>query len=273
MALLSVLNKVKTGVSNNSQTIFAITATAGVLITVVTAAEGGIKATKLLDQYIEENQEPDCEFVPTKLETAKVVAPAFKNAMISAGLTITSIWLSWKCHDNKLSNALLGLNGMHSLLTSTRDDFAAYRDKNIELNGQENHEKIQEEVTKDRFESARDMIADRYGNKVFKVYEPVCKQTFYCDLHTLVEGEKAVNEIFHKLHTVSMYDFYTAIGQKAPATAKDYGWSMTDSGYDWFHGYTWIDMALTLYSDYNANDCCDIGWSIGPFDSYLDEEV
>ena len=256
----SLASRISSGVANNSQTIFAIAATAGVVFTAVSAAEAGIKATKLLDEYIEENQEPDCEFVPTKMEVAKVVAPAFFRPVISGGLTIGSIWLSWRCHNLKLGNAMLGVNALGQLYSSTRNDFKEYRDKNVELYGDENDSRIREEVTRKRFEEGRAFVSEKYGNKVFKVYEPVLKNTFYLDLITIFNAEKDLNEIFQKMGKATMYDLYVSLGQKPPATAKDYRWSKEDDG------YAWIDISKTLYSDYSANDCCDLGYSVGPFE-------
>lgn len=256
----SLVSRISSGVSNNSQTIFAIAATAGVVITAVSAAEAGIKATKLLDEYIEENQEPDCEFVPTKMEVAKVVAPAFFRPVISGGLTIGSIWLSWRCHNLKLGNAMLGVNALGQLYSSTRNDFDTYREKNQELYGEENDIHIREEVTRERFEQGRAFVSEKYGNKVFKIYEPVLKQSFYCDLIAIFDAEKDLNEIFQKMGKATLYDLYVSLGQKPPATAKDYRWSKE------VDGYAWIDISKTLYSDYSANDCCDLGYSVGPFE-------
>lgn len=130
----------------NKSTIFACLGAAGVIVTSIMTAKGTTKASKLLESAeLEKGDEL------TKKETIKTVIPAYIPAALVGITTIACIFGS-----NAISaSQKVSLASAYALLSGA---YAKYKDKVIELYGDEADKNIKEEVAKEEYEDHQDAV-------------------------------------------------------------------------------------------------------------------
>ena len=130
----------------NKSTILTCLGAAGVIATSIMTAKGTTKASKLL-----ESAEWEKGNVLTKKETIKAVIPAYIPAALVGITTIACIFSS-----NAVSaRQKASLASAYALLSGA---YAKYKDKVIELYGDEADKNIKEEVAKEEYEDRQDAV-------------------------------------------------------------------------------------------------------------------
>ena len=138
----------------NKSTILTCLGAAGVIATSIMTAKGTTKASKLL-----ESAEWEKGNALTKKETIKAVIPAYIPAALVGVTTIACIFGS-----NAVSaSQKASLASAYALLSGA---YAKYKDKVIELYGDEADKNIKEEVAKEEYEDRQDVIVIPKGDEV-----------------------------------------------------------------------------------------------------------
>ena len=130
----------------NKSTILTCLGAAGVIATSIMTAKATTKASKLLESAVWEKGN-----VLTKKETIKAVIPAYIPAALVGITTIACIFGS-----NAVSaRQKASLASAYALLSGA---YAKYKDKVIELYGDEADKNVKEEVAKEEYEDRQDVI-------------------------------------------------------------------------------------------------------------------
>lgn len=191
MSIKNILQIIGKTADKNAPTILAGLAGVGVVITTILAAEGGIKAYKV----IKEEEEKKELSMPEKIVKA---APEYIPAVISGGLTIAAILMS--NHVNK--KRILALTGA---LAMTTEKMTSYQDKVKALLGEKTDKKVVDEVNKEKVSgmNTSDMtIIPGSGNML--CMDSITGQTFYGDVNHI---DAAVN----KLNKMLLHDQWVSL--------------------------------------------------------------
>lgn len=168
----------------------------------------------------------DFEFKMPTWRKALVIAPYYIPTVLIATGTITCIVSSY-VNSVKTQKSLIAA---YTLLDGT---YKAYRDKNIELYGEEADHQIRRNIAYGQFED----ILVFEGESLF--YDEFSGRYFKSTIDAVRAAEYEINRNFALRGYCELNEFYELLGLEP----TDYGWSIGWNQYigETSYGYTWID--------------------------------
>lgn len=150
----------------------------GVVATSIAAVKSAPKAKKLIEEAEHEKEVP-----LTKFEKAKAAAPAYIPAIVVGASTIACIFGANVL--NKQSQASLA--SAYALLSSS---YQEYKDKVVELYGEEADDRVKDEIVKD------EIVKDHYEESEYDI--PEGEQLFF-DFNTLQYFTSTMDKVLQKV--------------------------------------------------------------------------
>lgn len=219
--------KTKSFLHRNSSTILTCVGAVGVVVTAISVAQATPKATKRLKEATYEKGEE-----LTKLEVVKVAAPVYIPSVVLGAGTIACIFSANALNKKKqatLASAWLAVNDYHN----------AYRNKLIELHGEEADKEIQEAMARE-YCDFHQLRLDTPDEKVI-FYDEISGESITCYEREIMDAEYHMNRNFVMRGYASLNEFYTFLGLPETEQGEKLGWSMSD-------GYSWVDFEHRLVS-------------------------
>lgn len=235
--------------------IFTLLSIAGMAYTTIKAMKQGPKLEEALSELPEE---------PTAKEIIKKAAPVVAPVVVSYAITVGCVVGAFFTADKLYKGALASTAAMKTL-------YDQYREKNIELNGEETDKKVIGSIVEDRIQKEVDELPDDVFNRVDWYYDPVTETYFKATRELIFDMERAINQAIYEDGVASMLDVFGLLkNEDMPEDAAKYGWNATDlySGYyidTWCH-ITPMKLHNETYGEYYA-----LYYSNGPWEDYFNE--
>lgn len=227
--LRSLVQKAQPFVKKHAATILTCVGTAGVVATAITSAKATPLAIELLD---EAKAEKGADL--TKTEKFLVAGPAYIPATVIGVSTIACILGAHvlnKCQQAALASA-------YALLNSTYNE---YREKVVELLGEEADIEIKNEIAKDKYDEAKVVKTnvEPEPNDICLFFEEFRGQYFETTLQAVKDAEYQLNRKLALHDYAELNDFYKFMQLPPTEYGAVFGWSTWASGE--FYGYEWIE--------------------------------
>ena len=204
-----LLRQSKVFLGRNASTILTCMGGAGVIATSVLAVKATSKALKVLEKAKEEKGEE-----LTKLEVVKVTGPAYIPAVAVGVTTIACIFGANVL--NKRQQA--SLMSAYALLDSS---YKEYKNKVIELYGEEADAHVREEIVKDHYENENIEVED--GKQLF--YDQNSERYFHSTMDKVIAAEYAINRKISLWGGAYLNEFYEALDIEPVDYGSSLGWS------------------------------------------------
>lgn len=211
-------------VKRNSSTILTVIGAAGVIATGVVTAKCTIKALDLLAEA-EDLKQDDL----TEMEVVKTVAPAYIPAVLTGAATITCIFGANVL--NKRQQA--AIMSAYALLDRTYKD---YKNRVIELYGEESQDKIKEAIARGRF--VKDTALDDDERPLW--FDMYSMQYFHATEEEVEEAERVFTQCVETGYAC-INDFYQLVGADPIEHGNDFGWFEYTRDIKFTHTFTRMD--------------------------------
>ena len=206
-------------IRRNKSTILMIAGSIGMMMSLGLAINATAKYKDIIYEKEKEGSAIDTA------DKVKVTLPLYiPVAILSVGslsCIITGTILNKKQQDSMVSAYIL-----------LENSFKQYKNKVIELYGQETQKKVETEITNDKFDEKKIpenvLFYDEYSGEFFEsTFDYIREAMYHVNRNFILRGYTDLNEV---------YDFLNLPHTDA---GDSLGWSM-DAGYA-FYGYQWID--------------------------------
>ena len=214
----------KNWLKRNSSMLLTCVSVVGVVATTVLA----VKATPKAMELLEEAQEDTDEELRT-VDKVRIVAPEYLPALVTGSLTVVCIF-GVHIFDKKQQASLMSAYGLIDR------GFKNYRGKIKEIFGIETDKKIQDELSKDRYEEKKPEQAAE-GKLLW--YEPYRDEFFELSEKEVIDAEYHVNRSFSLRGETNLNEFYEFLGLEPTDTGYEIGWEVNADAYPYEN--TWID--------------------------------
>lgn len=205
-----LLKDSKRFLDKNASTILTFIGGAGVIATTIVAIKDTPKAVKLLEEAKNEKGEE-----LTKLEVVKVAGPVYIPTILTGATTIACIFGANTL--NKRQQA--SLMSAYALLDSS---YKEYKNKIIDLHGEEADINARAEIAKDEYEKA-EIDGDEEDGQLF--YDNYSHRYFRSTPEDVLRAELKVNEILNHDAYLSLNELYDELGLEQVPYGDDVGWS------------------------------------------------
>lgn len=168
-----MLHKSKLFFKRNSSTILTCIGAVGVVTTTIMAVKATPKAVMLLEELEREKEEE-----LTVLETVVVAAPVYIPTVLVGASTIACIFGANVL--NKRQQA--AITSAYALLNSS---YMEYKNKVVDILGEEGHNEIQAEIAKDNYDDSvpvsegKELFYDAYSQRYFESTKYAVKEAQY----------------------------------------------------------------------------------------------
>lgn len=218
----------------SKSTVFSVVAAAGVVATFIFTTKAAPKAKKKVEAITDYQEEP------SKIDIVKAVAPVYAPAITIGLVTILCIFES--NHLNRKQQAALTSAYMFATESHRR-----YKDKLIELYGEDVHNTIMDELmveTAKEQEIFAEGLCSRFSNK--DMYDPEKPRLFYdrysqryfeSTVGAVLDAEYHLNRNYVLGGIMTLNDFYNFLGLKDVTNGDILGWDAGDS----MEGIYWLD--------------------------------
>lgn len=194
---------------HNGSTILTCVGAAGVVATTVTGIKATPKATRLLKEAKKEKGEK-----LTTFEKVKVAAPVYIPTVLLGTSTIACIVGANIL--NKRQQA--GLISAYALLDSS---YKEYKAKVMELYGEEEANRVKDEIAKDKYEEEEIEVAD--NNQLF--YDEFSGRYFETTIERVLYAEYELNRLLSQDTGLYLNEFYDLLGLDQIEYGDYLGWS------------------------------------------------
>lgn len=233
----NLLQQSKLYFRRNGSTILTCIGGVGVVATSVMAVKATPKALTLLDEAKEEKGDD-----LTKLEIVKVVGPSYIPAVITGTATIACIFGANML--NKRQQA--SLMSAYALLDSS---YKEYKNKVIEVYGEEADNKIKEEIAKDKYEETDISVED--GKQLF--FDTFSGRYFESTMINVQNAEYFLNRDLSMRDWATVNEWYSYLDIPAIDGGDDLGWS-TGMNFD-YYWQSWIDFTHQKVTTDDGIEC------------------
>lgn len=237
----------------NASTILTCLGGAGVIVTSITVAKATPKALKLLEEAKIEKQDE-----LTIGEKIKIAGPKYIPSILLGAGTIACIFGANVL--NKRSQA--ALMSAYTLLDTS---FKEYKNKVLELYGEDGEKEIRSEIAKDHYKDTEISVSD--DKQLF--YDEFSQRYFEATLEDVLRAEYTLNRMISVEYGVFLNDFYDLLGID-PVDYGDYlGWidcELVETTW-----YSWLDFIHTKVVMDDGLECTIITFSSEPtfdFENY-----
>ena len=239
-------------IKRNSSTILTCVGAIGVITTAVLAVKATPKAMDSLEQAKEEKGEE-----LTKLEVVKVAGPAYIPTAISAVATITCVVGANVL--NKRQQA--SLISAYALLDNS---YKEYREKAVELYGEDADGRIKEEIAKDKH-AIGDVIIEE-DKELF--YDEFSGRYFNSTIEAVQQAEYRLNRELVMRDYVYLNEFYEYLDIEPVDPGYVLGWSR--GGNLAHYWQDWIDFTHKTVPLEDGMECRIITMLGDPYPDFLD---
>jgi hypothetical protein len=222
MKVDKLIRKSEIFLKRNSSTILTCIGAAGVVATGVLAATATPKALILLEEAKEKKGEE-----LTMAETFITVAPAYVPAVLTGVSTIACIFGANAL--NKRSQA--SLISAYALLDNS---YKEYRDKVLELHGEEAEQNIRHEIVKDKYSAS-----DRKDGEKQLFFDSFSMRYFESTIEDVLRAEHLFSKTLINFGYANLNEFYDMLGLNHTDYGYELGWS-TEADRA-FYGYSWLE--------------------------------
>lgn len=233
----NLLQQSKLYFKRNGSTILTCIGGVGVITTSVMAVKATPKALELLETAKEEKGED-----LTKLEVVKVAGPSYIPAVIAGTATIACIFGANVL--NKRQQA--SLISAYALLDSS---YKEYKDKVIEVYGEEADNKVKEEIAKDKYEETD--ISAEDGKQLF--FDTFSGRYFQSTMIDVQNAEYFLNRDLSMRDWATVNEWYAYLDIPAIDGGDDLGWS-TGMNFD-YYWQSWIDFTHQKVTTDDGVEC------------------
>lgn len=233
----SLLQQSKLYFRRNGSTILTCIGGVGVVTTSVIAVKVTPKALALLEEAKEEKGED-----LTKLEIVKVAGPSYIPAVIAGTATIACIFGANML--NKRQQA--SLMSAYALLDSS---YKEYKDKVVEVYGEEADSKIKEEIAKDKYEETDISVED--GKQLF--FDTFSGRYFKSTMIDVQNAEYYLNRDLSMRDWATINEWYEYLNIDPIDGGDDLGWS-TGMNFD-YYWQSWIDFTHQKVTTDDGIEC------------------
>lgn len=237
----------------HSPIILSCLGAAGTVATAILAAKATPKAMDLLNKASDEKGEE-----LTTLEAFCVAGPVYVPAALASLSTIACIFGANVL--NKKTQA--SLISAYAMLDRIHKE---YKDKLVELSGEEANLSIQKAIVEDKVKEEE--IESPKNKLVF--YEEHYGRFFERTIEEVLTAEYHFNRNFALRSYAVLNEFYDFLGLPRTAEGDVLGWSM-DAGAE-LYGYSWVDFEHRSYETEDGLTVYDIVMPFSPTADYLDE--
>lgn len=203
------MNKTKRFFRKNASTILTCIGGVGVLATSVMAIKATPKALTLLEEAKKEKGED-----LTKMEIVKVAGPAYIPAAVTGIATVACIFGANALNKRQQASLMSG----YALLNTTYND---YKNKMIELYGEEADVKVKEGVARDEYENTDIETEDE--QELF--YDYFSKRYFSSTKYDVQKAQYRINRDIVMQGYGVLNDYYDYLGLDPIPGGDDLGWS------------------------------------------------
>lgn len=218
---------------------------AGMLTTTVLAVKATPKAMRLIEEEQKEREEP-----LSKIDIVKAAWPAYIPAGVTCTFSVISLVMALKTNNKK--NAMLA-----TAATLSERALAEYKDKVIEVVGEEKEKEVRDAIAKDRMKkdpvSSHEVIITGSGGSL--CYDIVAGRYFESDINKIRKAENILNRRIMDDMYASLNDFYEALGIACTPLGNTLGWNTND-------GLVQLYFSTQLSDD--EKPCLVINYSVSP---------
>ena len=214
------------------------------------------------DKAERDGVEPDtAEIRETYIYEAKVLAPVVGPAVVAGGATLFCFLAANKIQADRRA----AIMAAYSLSEKT---LATYQQKVIDKLGEEAHQEILDETTK---EIVRSEIPDGFNHETYsmpagqvRVYDNVTGRYFYSTKENIMEAESAINKRLLDETRVPLQEFYYELGLDERFSLGDaMGWDISNH---YVASNNTLDVRYTAMLDDDKNPCLAINYHVLIFD-------
>lgn len=206
---MSLLQSSKIFLKRNASTILTCIGSAGVIATSVMAVKETPKALVLLENAKEEKGEE-----LTKLEAVKIAGPVYIPSIIVGMSTIACIFGA-NILNKRQQAALI------SAYTLLDNSYKEYRNKVVELYGEDADEHVRKEIAKDKYEESDIETED---NKLL-FYDEYSMKYFNSTMEDVIKAEYEINRILAERNGAFLNEFYDLLKLPQTNCGDVLGWS------------------------------------------------
>lgn len=232
-----LISNSKLFLKRNSSTILTYVGAAGVIGTTITAIQATPKAMLILEQMEEEKGDE-----LTNLEKIQVAVPVYIPTIILGASTLACIFGANVL--NKRSQASVA--SAYALLSSS---YKEYRDKVLDLYGEEAESLVVEKIAQDNYDKATAPEAD--GGELF--YDDYSKRYFRSTVEKVQRAEYEINRDLIMQDYATINDFYKYLDLPPIDGGDKLGWT-TCINYDCYW-QLWIDFSHSRTVMDDGTDC------------------
>ena len=243
---------------DNAPAIFTGFAIVGTATTTALAVEATPAAMDQLEAaYLEKGDKLD------KKEVIKAAWKCYIPAAVSGTLTIGCIVAANYAHIRKET-------AMAAMASFFEKRYLDYKDKVIELDGQEKDKEIEVNLAKDHLTKNPPSKEIIHSDEIL-CYEPNTKQTFISNKTEMMWAELTANKILSMEERVTLNQILALFpdADHNKEEGKHIGWWLDESyyefiGYNWgFYGRPWLDFD-PVYEEINGQRTCIIHFTVAP---------
>lgn len=242
-------------------------ASAGVIVTAITAAKATPKAVELV--YADSRKKHDGN--PHAYTKKEAIAAAWKCYIPAVALGASTI------------ACIMGANALNrrqqAALTSAyaliRNSYKEYKDKVKELYGEDTHQRIMRELAAEKAEPVSIQSGCLMGYRAFGFdeadekerlfYDAIGERYFTSTISQVISAEYHLNRNFCLGWIPSLNDFYEFLGLEKTEYGDTVGWTNSDGE------YYWIDFSHTHANVDETMDCWIIEADQTPTADFLDD--
>lgn len=237
---------------NNSTTILTGMAVVGTISSVVMAVKATPKAMLLMMKDKEERRDKLVD--PDDLKTTpidyirvcwKVYLPSTLMMFLSVGCTISAQTINLK------RNA-----AMAALYSTVAAKFQEYKDKTVEVIGENKEQKIHDEIAKDYVEAHpfNDCIMIKTGYGEYPCIDTMSGQPFASSIEHVRKVVNDCRETVLKCGYITLNEFYYSLGLRAVKFGDEMGWNSEHP----------MDVIFSTQQTENGDPCLVIDYTVGP---------
>lgn len=200
----------KVFLKRNASTILTCVGSAGVVATSVMAVKATPKALKRIEaaEYIKGEK-------LTKMETVKVAGPVYIPAAVMGVSTIACIFGANIL--NKRSQA--ALTSAYALVNTS---YSNYKKKMKEMYGEEAHDKVQEEIVRDKYVD-EEIVMEDHNKELF--YDMFSQRYFESTMADVIKAEYEINKKISNWGGAFLNEFYEMLNVPPVGYGDGMGWS------------------------------------------------
>lgn len=235
MDLSSLYFKSVRALKENSPTLLCVLAAAGVVGTAVSAVMATPKAIKIREELDEDASKTDI-FIAT--------APCYIPSVLIGIGTIGCIFGANVLNEHKQASIM-------SAYTLLRESYNEYKQKVIDIFGEDGARQIIQEIGKDRIASNEPVIIEESEDPLF--YDPYCDRYFNLPGDVVKDAEMKLNRNYAIRGYSSLNEYYALLGIPLTDKGEEYGW---ETGYMWeYYEANWIDFNYQKVTTDDGLEC------------------